>query len=58
MELTSEQITELHQRHEVLVEQIREAAGRLKDINLAIQTNELPEGVSLDEIGKPFNERP
>jgi hypothetical protein len=58
MELTPAEITELQQRHEVLVKQIREAAGRLGDIALALQNNQLPEGVALDEIGRPFSERP
>ena len=58
MELTSADITKLHERHAILVAEIREAAGRLGDIALALQTNQLPEGKSLDEIGKPISERP
>ena len=58
MELTSEEITKLHERHAILVAEIRDAAGRLGDIALALQTNQLPEGKALDEIGKPISERP
>ena len=58
MELTSEQVAKLHEKHAVLVAEIREAAGRLGDIALALQTNQLPEGKSLDEIGRPISERP
>jgi hypothetical protein len=58
MDLTTEQITTLHERLEVLVDDIRLAAGRIGDINLAIQNKQLPQGVSFDEIGKPISERP
>jgi len=58
MELTSEQIAELHQRHDELVGEIRELARRLDDVNVAIQSKELPDGVSFDEIGLPIRERP
>ena len=58
MELTSEQITELHDRHDVLVAEIRRAAGRLEDINAAIRDKQLPEGTNFDEIGRPISERP
>jgi hypothetical protein len=58
MELTTEQIAKLHERHDGLVGDMREIARRLDDINLAIQTKQLPQGVSLDEIGRPISERP
>jgi len=58
MELTSEQIEELHERHDELVGEMREIARRLDDINLAFQSKQLAEGVSFDEIGRPINERP
>ena len=58
MELTSEQISNLHKRQDGLVADMREIARRLSDLNVAFQTKQLPEGVSLDEIGRPISERP
>ena len=58
MELTTEQIETLHERHGELVGEIRELARRLDDVNVAIQSKELPEGVPFDEIGLPIRERP
>ena len=58
MELTTEQIEKLHKRQDGLVGDMREIARRLSDLNFAFQNKQLPEGVSLDEIGKPISERP
>jgi hypothetical protein len=58
MALTSEQITDLHKKHGILVNQIREAAGRLGDIDATLRDGEPPDGKSLDEIGKPIREQP
>ena len=58
MALTSEQIVDLHKKHGVLVEEIRKAAGRLGDIDVTLRDGQPPEGMSLDEIGKPIREGP
>jgi hypothetical protein len=58
MELTAEQIETLYDRHEELVGEIRELARRLDDVNEAIRSKQLPEGVPFDEIGVPIRERP
>jgi len=58
MALTSEQIAALHDKHGVLVDQIREAAGRLRDIGETLRDGQPPEGKSLDEIGRPIREQP
>jgi len=58
MALTSEQIADLHDKHGVLVEQIRLAVGRLGDIDATLRDGEPPDGKSLDEIGKPIRETP
>jgi len=58
MDLTAEQIEKLHVRHGELIGEIRELARRLDDVNGAIQSKELPEGVPFDEIGLPIRERP
>ena len=49
---------ELHVRHGELIGEIRELARRLDDVNGAIQSKELPEGVPFDEMGLPIRERP
>jgi hypothetical protein len=58
MALTSDDIEELHRKHGALVNEIREAAGRLRDIDETLRDGQPPEGKSLDEIGRPINERP
>lgn len=58
MALTPEQIAALHEKHDVLVQEIRLAAGRLGDIDATLRDGQPPEGKSLDEIGKPIREGP
>jgi hypothetical protein len=58
MELTTEQIEDLHERHTLLVAEMRVALERIQEINDVLESGELPSGTAFDDIGTPLKERP
>jgi hypothetical protein len=59
-QLTSEQIEELHERHTVLIAEVRAALERIEMINEVLESGEVPaaDGTGFDDIGTPLKERP
>ena len=58
MELTSEQIETLNERHTMLTAEIREAARRLEEIRAAVSDGEIADDRPFKDIGTPLKERP
>lgn len=58
MGLTTEQIEKLHERHTLLVSEMRVALERVAEINEVLESGDLPAGTSFDDIGTPLKERP